>query len=155
MFDQRGGELLKELKMADPARSSLAPYGKELDRLMRDRGFRSTAELSRFLEARGIKKGVKQQTLSYHMLGRTQPRPALVDRILEELGASREDRVLVREAFWRTEWGTEPRLVGGAASEEHQDVVLDHEDEKRARRDGDQEPNSDAEGDDGPGGGST
>ncbi len=98
--------ILKEAMMTKVRQSSLVPYGEELDRLMRRRGLRNVAQLSRFLKHRGISKGVAQQTLSYHMLGRTQPRAALVERILDALEANEEERIEVRRAFWETSWGT-------------------------------------------------
>lgn len=92
--------------MTTTMRPPLAPYGEVLDDLMRDRGFRSTADLSRFLQANGVKKGTAQQTLSYHMLGRNAPKPTLVDKILDLLEATKEERDQLKTAYWETDWGS-------------------------------------------------
>lgn len=100
--------MLKELEMAEQTRPPLAPYGDVLDDLMRDRGLRSAAELSRYLKAKGIKRGTAQQTLSYHMLGRSAPSPKLVNQIADALDATDDERSSLRNAYWDTEWGPRP-----------------------------------------------
>lgn len=92
--------------MTATTRPPLAPYGEALDDLMRDRGFRSTADLSRFLQTNGAQKGTAQQTLSYHMLGRNAPKPMLVDRILDLLKATDSERDRLKTAYWETDWGS-------------------------------------------------
>ena len=83
----------------------LSPYGNVMDQVMRRRGIRSVAALSRYLTESGLEKGVAQQTLSYHFLGRTQPKPMLVEAILDKLDATPEERWEVRGAFFHTNWG--------------------------------------------------
>lgn len=107
--------MLKELQMAEPVRPPLAPYGEVLDDLMRDRGLRSAAELSRYLKAKGMTKGTAQQTLSYHMLGRSAPSPNFVNQLADTLHAMEPEKEALRQAYWETTWGLKG-YPGGDAS---------------------------------------
>ena len=113
--------MLKEVRMAQETRPPLAPYGRVLEDLMRGRGLRSTAELSRYLKARGMGKGIAQQTLSYHMLGRGAPKPQFVYRILDALDATPGQRARLQDAYWETEWGARPENGSGEDADPNDD----------------------------------
>jgi hypothetical protein len=83
----------------------LSPFGVAWERMVRHRlGLMSNEVASDYLKARGVDEGTSPASISAHKLGKTPPHPNKLNKMLDAFEATEEERALVREAFWETNW---------------------------------------------------